>query len=236
MRKPVSSVSISVILLAIFAANLAVIPSAFAGRPHGEAPTDASTYEAVTGDSLDDDRTLWDTFYKSKSNAFGKEAVSFLKDELHAVKKGRAFVPAMGEGRNAIYLAKHGFTVDGNDLSEVAVEHALDEAKSQHVTIKGIVADLKEYHYPENYYDLVVVSLFYMNDLIPKFKASLKKDGYLLFYERLDTGKNGASVTPDDFLVKAEDVKKNLKDFDIKVFKEYKDHDVDVIGILARKP
>jgi tellurite methyltransferase len=220
---------LSFILISIF-----MTAPAFAARPQNTVPTDAATYEAVTGDSLDDDRTMWDSFYKSKSNAFGKEAVSFLKDELHQVKKGRAFVPAMGEGRNAIYLAKHGFVVDGNDLSEVAVDHAMDEAKSQHVAIKGIVGDLNEYHSPDNYYDLVVLSLFYIKDLMPKFKATLKKGGYLMLYERLDVG-NGSSVSPDDFLVKAEDVKNNLKDFEIKVFKQYKDHDVDVLGVLARK-
>jgi tellurite methyltransferase len=208
---------------------------AFAGHPHGGSATDASTYEAITGDSADDDRALWDSFYKTKSNAFGKEAVGFLKDHVHEVKKGRAFVPAMGEGRNAIYLAKHGFTVDGNDLSEVAVEHALDEAKAQHVTMKGVVADLTEYRYPENYYDFVMVSLFYMDDLVPKFKKTVKKGGYIMFYEKLDIGHATAGNSPEDFLVKSQQIKTALKDFDIKIFKEYKDHDVDVVGVLARK-
>ena len=218
-------------------ASIFFMALAHAGHPHGESSSDASTYEAVTGDSIDDDRTLWDSFYKSKSNAFGNEAVSFLKDHLHEVKKGTAFVPAMGEGRNAIYLAKRGFQVDGNDLSEVAVDRAIDEAKSQHVSIKGIVADLLEYNYPENHYDLVMVSLFYMADLVPKFRKTLKRGGYIMFYVKLDMGKPAPGNNgPDDFLVKSNELKKALKDFEIKIFKEYKDHGVDVIGVLARKP
>jgi len=220
----------------LFLASFLGISPAHAGHPQVGGANDPSTYEAVTGDSADDDRTLWDSFYKNKTNAFGKEAVGFLKDHLHEIKLGRAFVPAMGEGRNAIFLAKHGFVVDGNDLSEVAVDHAIEEAKIQHVNIKGIVADLTEYKYPENYYDLVMVSLFYMGDLVPKFKRSLKKGGYLMFYEKLDTGKPMANTSPDDFLVKSEELKAALKDFDVKVFKEYKDHDVSVVGVLARKP
>jgi tellurite methyltransferase len=219
----------------LFLASLIGSGPAHAGRPHSTAANDPSTYEAITGDSADDDRTLWDSFYKNKSNAFGKEAVGFLKDHLHEVKKGHAFVPAMGEGRNAIFLAKSGFKVDGNDLSEIAVDRALDTAKLQKVEIKGIVADLTDYKYPENYYDLVMVSLFYMGELIPKFKKSVKHGGYIMFYEKLDTGKPAAGGSPDDFLVRSQDLKNALKDFDIKIFKEYKDHDVDVVGVLARK-
>jgi tellurite methyltransferase len=222
------------LLMITFLANPTLV---FAGHAHvGDGTGDAATYEAITGDSLDDDRAVWDSFYKSKNNAFGKEAVGFLKDNLHFVKPGLAFVPAMGEGRNAIYIAKKGFTVDGNDLSEVAVDHAIEEAKNQHITIRGIVADLNEYHYLENHYDFVVVSLFYIPTLIPKFKKSLKRGGYILFYEKLDTGKNAASVSPDDFIVKADELKAMLKDFKIQVIKQYKDHNVDVIGVLARKP
>jgi tellurite methyltransferase len=224
------------VVFTLFLISLLGMNSAHAGRPHS-GNNDPSTYEAITGDSADDDRSMWDSFYKTKSNAFGKEAVGFLKDHLHEIKKkGRAFVPAMGEGRNAIFLAKRGFLVDGNDLSEVAVEHALDAAKSQKVEMKGIVGDLTEYKYPENYYDFVMVSLFYMGEVIPKFKKSLKKGGYIMFYEKLDTGKPGANTSPDDFLVKTEELKAALKDFDIKIFKEYKDHDVAVVGVLARKP
>jgi len=224
------------ILLKFYLGVMICISPAHAGRPQfGDGTGDESTYEAITGEKTDDERSAWDSFYKLNANIFGKEAVSFLKDHLHEVKKGRAFVPAMGEGRNAIYLAKNGFTVDGCDLSDIAVSRALDEAKTQRVTIKGITADLTQYTYPENYYDLVMVSLFYMPELMPRFKKTLKKGGYILFYEKLDTGKPLTSVTPDDFFVKSNDLKSALKGFKIKVFKEYKDHGIDVLGVLAQK-
>jgi nucleotide-binding universal stress UspA family protein len=210
---------------------------AIAGHPHfGDGTGDEATYEAITGEKHDEDRITWDSFYKNKSNVFGKEAVSFLKAHLHEVKKGHAFVPAMGEGRNAIYLAKRGFNVDGADLSDVAVSHALDSAKAQHVKIKAVVADLTQYPYPSNYYDLVAVSLFYMHDLMPQFKKTIRRGGYILLYEKLDTGKAMKSESPDDFFVTRKELKAALKDFQIKVYKEYKDNDVDVVGVLARKP
>ncbi|MBC7397431.1 MAG: class I SAM-dependent methyltransferase [Bdellovibrionales bacterium] len=218
------------LLLCVFS-----LTSVQAGHVHGGSASDAATYEAVTGDSADEGREVWDSFYKTKANAYGKEPVDFLKDRINEIKKGRAFLPAMGEGRNAIFLAKKGFNVEGNDLSETAVNRAIDEAKAQGVSIKAAVADLNQYRYPENYYDFVFVSLFYSADLMPKFKRSLKKGGYLMLYNRLNTGHPSQKSSPDDFLVKSTELKAALKDFQIKVFKEYKDHGLDVVGVLARK-
>lgn len=213
-----------------------LILSTTAGPVHGGGANDPSTYEAITGESADEDRSVWDSYYKNRDHTSGKEAVGFLRDNLHLVKRGRAFVPAMGEGRNAIYLAKKGFTVEGVDISEVAVDRALQDAKAQKVSIKGTVADLLEYKYPDEAFDFIVISQFYIDSLNSKFKKSLKKGGYILFYEKLDTGKPQKKASPDDFLVKAADLKKALQDFELKVVREYKDQKDDVIGILARKP
>ena len=199
--------------------------------------SDHVTYEAITGESADEDRSVWDSFYKNKNFVFGKEAVSFLRDNVHLVPKGKAFVPAMGEGRNAIFLAKKGFTVDGNDLSEVAIDKALNEARAQKVVIKPIIADLTQYKFQPNYYDFVLVSLFYKRDLAEQFKKTLKKGGYIMFYLRLE-GENQhiKNITPDDFAVKPNELKEEFKEYEIKIYKEYSDHGTKVVGMLARKP
>ena len=77
------------------------------------------------------------------------------------IPKGRAFVPAMAEGRNAIYLAKKGFIVEGNDISEVAIDRALEAAKKQNLEIKATVSDLEQFKYPSERYDFILVSQFY---------------------------------------------------------------------------
>ncbi len=216
--------------------QILALSNAFAGPVHGPTNNSPSTFEAVTGDSPDEERSVWDSFYKNKANAFGKEAIGFLKEHLHQVKKGRAFVPAMGEGRNAIYLAKHGFKVDGVDLSEVAVDRAVEAARHQKADIKGIVADLTTYQYPNETYDFIVLSLFYMPNLMPKFKKTLKRGGHIMIYVKADNGKPTQQNSPDDFLVKGSDLKTALRDFETISYKEYKDHDVEVVAILARKP
>lgn len=202
--------------------------------------SDHATYEAVTGDSADEDRSVWDSFYKNKNFIFGKDAIGFLKDNIHRIPKGRVFVPAMGEGRNAIYLAKMGFTVDGNDLSEVAIDKALNEARREKVVIKPILGDLNLHKFTDNQYDFVLASLFYTRDLAEKFKKTLKKGGYIMLYLRLDEnskkGEQYKNITPDDFAVKPNELKEEFKEYEIKVYKEYTDHGSRVVGMLARKP
>ena len=143
-------------------------------QPVGK-PIEHNTYEAITGESADEERSFWDSFYKQKDNAFGKEAVGFLKENLSKIPRGKAFVPAMGEGRNALFLAKNGFDVIGNDISDIAVDKAKVMAKKMNLKLKASVVDLKEYKFPENQFDFIFISLFFDKSLLPSLKKSLKK-------------------------------------------------------------
>jgi tellurite methyltransferase len=203
---------------------------------HAGTPEDSRTYEAITGESADDDHSAWDSFYKKKDHAFGRDAVGFLKEHLHRLKRGEGFVPAMGEGRNALYLARNGFKVLGVDLSSVAVDRAIAEARSQRLPLQGVVADLFSYPYPREKFDFVFLSLFYSPALLPRFKSTLKKGGQLMIYLKLDTGRGRDRSAPDDFTVKPGELKSALSDFEIVTYREFRDQSVDVVGVLARKP
>jgi tellurite methyltransferase len=64
---------------------------------------------------------------------------------------------AMGTGRNAVYLAKKGFDVEGVDISPEAVRSALDQARAVGVTLKARVADLEsDYHIEKSAYDVII--------------------------------------------------------------------------------
>ncbi len=59
-----------------------------------------------------------------------------------------------GEGRNAIYFAKHGFEVTGVDTSAPGLEKTQRYAEEAGVVIKTVHADLTEYE-PEGKYDVI---------------------------------------------------------------------------------
>ncbi len=49
----------------------------------------------------------------------------FLMDNIDLLPEGRVLDVAMGSGRNAVYLAKTGFDVEGVDISEEAIHKLL---------------------------------------------------------------------------------------------------------------
>ena len=79
--------------------------------------------------SSERDKVFWDKKYGTEAYIFGKEPVAFLREHIDVLPKGKALDVAMGEGRNAVFLAKNGFEVDGCDISEIAVKKGAGTGK-----------------------------------------------------------------------------------------------------------
>ncbi len=107
--------------------------------------------------------------------------VPFLVEQISRLRKGRALDLAMGEGRNAVYLAEQGFTVDAVDISEKGVRKGTELARSRGVSINGIVADLDHYRIPPNRYDLICCFFFLARPLFTAIKEGLRPGGALIY-------------------------------------------------------
>ena len=94
--------------------------------------------------------------------------------------KGRALDLACGNGRNALYLAEMGFTVDAVDIAPAALKLAQDAARERGLAIHPILADLDEYPLPVETYDLITTSFYINRNLIPRVKEALKPGGFVL--------------------------------------------------------
>lgn len=77
------------------------------------------------------DKVLWEKRYETEAYILGKEPVEFLKEHIGLLPRGKALDLAMGEGRNAVFLAKHGFEVDGCDISEHAVKKSQEAGRGE---------------------------------------------------------------------------------------------------------
>jgi tellurite methyltransferase len=130
---------------------------------------------------LKTDRKRWEERFKTKGFALGKRANPFLRKHIGLLPKGRALDIAAGEGRNAIFLAEHGFDVDGVDLSETGLRKARKLAKETGVKIHTVVADLDTYSIEKERYDLIANFYFLRRNLIPKIKKGVKKGGRVIF-------------------------------------------------------
>lgn len=65
---------------------------------------------------------LWNEKFSRDGFLYGKEVNNFIKEHAHLIKKnGRILCLGEGEGRNALYFAKQGFSVDALDASDVGL-------------------------------------------------------------------------------------------------------------------
>ena len=101
-------------------------------------------------------REDWDARYAWVDDVWD-EANRLLVAEVAELQPGRALDLACGQGRNAIWLATHGWEVTGVDFSEVAVATALARAERDALPATFVCADLLDYEPNAGAYDLVLL-------------------------------------------------------------------------------
>lgn len=104
-------------------------------------------------------RNAWNQRYSAVDLVWGVEPNRFVAEALGQRKPaGRALDLACGEGRNAIWMARQGWSVTGVDYSDVAIERARELAGSEDVEIEWICADLTSADFDRRAFALAIVS------------------------------------------------------------------------------
>lgn len=116
-----------------------------------------------------DSKEWWEQRYNVKTSyLYSKEPSPFVADHIKLLKKGDTLDLAMGEGRNAVYLAKHGFNVTGIDFSPTACDRAKALAYENNVNIEIKNQSLDFFLIPLMKYDTIIVSNFHPHQSIMK--------------------------------------------------------------------
>ena len=168
------------------------------------------------------DKERWNLKYESTTYIYGKEPTAFLKEKLSLLKKGKALVLAMGEGRNAVYLAENGFDVTGVDISEVGIEKCERLAEERGVVVNSIVADLTDYDMGKEQYDLITNFYFYDRSILPRVIDSLKPGGIIIFetYSRDHPKHSKFGPKNPDYLVNPNELLEVFKSFRILFYED----------------
>jgi len=130
-----------------------------------------------------DDQKRWDERYSSKHGHEGPSPFLLQVFESHAwrIQPGRALDIATGKGRNALFLAERGFSVEAVDISEVALQEGRKVAEERGLAVAFRQADLDKTGLPDAAYDLILNFNFLQRSLIPKMKKALKLGGHIVF-------------------------------------------------------
>jgi SAM-dependent methyltransferase len=128
---------------------------------------------------------MWDERYSLDEYAYGKSPNQFLEENYKLIPKGKVLSLAEGEGRNAVFLAKQGYSVTAVDASRVGLEKAKRLADENEVSIECIHADLAYFNIEENTWDGIVSIFCPLPSLLrkalhKKVVTGLKPNGVLL--------------------------------------------------------
>ena len=161
----------------------------------------------------------------------------FLVDNIELLPKGRALDVAMGNGRNAIYLAERGFEVEGVDISQEAVDTALKTAKLAGVSIDARVVDLEgAYRIESNKYDVIICFNYLQRSLIPQIKEGIKPGGMVMYETFITDQKQFGHPQNPDYLLKYNELLEMFREFRCLRYREgiFEDR-VAIASIIAQK-
>jgi tellurite methyltransferase len=128
-----------------------------------------------------DERERWNAHYASRVNTYEGQPHAFLREHLALLPRGRALELAMGEGYNAIFLARQSFSVTGIDISPVAVERSLQLGQEAGVAIDAHCMDLRTTTLPAHTFDIVAYFYYLQRDLLPQVMNTLKTGGMVIY-------------------------------------------------------
>lgn len=146
---------------------------------------------------------MWDERYSTDEYAYGTKPNEFLVANYSQIPMGKVLSLAEGEGRNAVFLAKQGYSVTAVDGSIVGLDKARKLAEENGVTINCVHADLADYDLGENIWD-GIVSIFFpapsplRKQLYLQIKSALKPNGIFLLEaytpEQISHGTGGGNL------------------------------------------
>jgi len=123
----------------------------------------------------------WDKRYREGFYDGAKEPHGLLKRFAPAAPPCIALDIAMGNGRDAVFLAERGFAVYGLERSMEAIKQARQKAAESGTHIFAVYGDANNLPFKSGSADLVVVFYFLLRNIMEEITRILRKDGILIY-------------------------------------------------------
>ncbi|HVT84301.1 MAG TPA: class I SAM-dependent methyltransferase [Chitinophagaceae bacterium] len=174
----------------------------------------------------------WDERYRQKEYAYGESPNLYLKEQLEKLEPGKILFPAEGEGRNAVFAAKLGWTVFAFDISTEGRNKAMQLAQKNNVSIDYQVGDLQQLNFKQEEFDAIALIYAHFppeirSDYHKKFDTFLRKNGVIILEafskKHIDYVTRNPNVGgPKDLesLFSIVEIKNDFKNYDIIELKE----------------
>jgi SAM-dependent methyltransferase len=162
----------------------------------------------------------WEERYRQREGQAILPPSSFLRDCIDKLPRGRALDVACGDGRHALFLARHGFRVDAIDRSYAALEKARSLARSEDLSTQFVQADLESYPLPKRRYLLVVNIRYLDRSRWAALKESLRPDGRIIVETFLREQQRFGHPRNPAFLLEPGELRSAFQEFEILSYEE----------------
>ena len=122
----------------------------------------------------------WNQVLTAPRPRFNTKPNRFLVEMTRALKPARALDVGMGQGRNALYLAQHGWVVTGFDPAYRAVAAAQEEARRLGVKLTALAVRDDQFDFGKEQWDLIVLSYVGLRHMVPRICDALSPGGLVV--------------------------------------------------------
>jgi SAM-dependent methyltransferase len=142
----------------------------------------------------------FDWIYSGNETPFRAQPNEFLIGVASDRPPGRALDVAMGQGRNALYLASEGWRVTGFDIAGSGLRACREAAHAQGLSIETVQATVEDFDYGRDRWDLVVLIYVPINyddkRLMARIRDSVKPGGWVVVEAPVESPRTPGDLAP----------------------------------------
>lgn len=128
------------------------------------------------------ERAIWEARYAGRgASPIGMPAELLVTHRHLLPNSGPGLDIACGDGRNALWMARHGLTVDAVDIAFAGLRRLAVTARVERLDVRPIQVDLAHFALPADHYALVVNIRYLQRSLLPALRCAVRPGGIVAF-------------------------------------------------------
>lgn len=159
---------------------------------------------------------FYDRIY-AEGPRFNPEPNRLLVEAAAMRPPGQALDVGMGQGRNAIYLARRGWQVTGFDVSKVGLDQARSAARKLRLPLEAVLSGDEEFDFGREQWDMVAIIYAMEKRSVRRVREALKQGGLLV----VEAGRKAGKGLPFEY--EQGELKRLLQGFRIHRYEEVED-------------
>jgi len=166
-----------------------------------------------------DDRERWEARYGRDTFEPERTPSEFLVAHAHLLH-GRVLDVAAGSGRNALFLARCGLSVDAIDIAFAGLQRLRRTARAEGLSVRAVQADLDALPLPLERFDAIVNIRYLQRSLFGPMQRAVKPGGLIVFETFLIDQQTIGHPQHPEFLLQRGELRSAFRAFDLLEYEE----------------